>query len=179
MEEEKVMEAAPSVPKKSGGVGKKIIIIGLPFFIIQLVAVYFITVNILLPRLQINLSAKPAGEQQKAGEMKKEGDSKVELGKFIYSIDDIIINPAGTEGKKVLLLSIAFDLNTEKDKKEFEEKTILLKDVVNSIGGSKNLTQLNNIAYRDTLRSEIVKGINSVIHEVKVNRVYFSKFIIN
>jgi flagellar protein FliL len=180
MEEKKELEAAPSVPKKSGGAGKKILIIGLPLFIIQLVAVYFITANILLNRLQLN-NAAPAAVQagKEHSENGENKDSKVELGKFIYSIDDIILNPAGTEGKKFFMMSIAFDLSSEKDKKTFEEKQIMIKDAVISTASAKNLTQLNNIAYRDTLRSDIVKEISKIINDIKINRVYFSKFIIN
>jgi len=173
------MEAAPSVPKKSGGVGKKIIIIGLPLFIIQLVAVYFITVNILLTRIQANAANPPAAGQVKEEEgAKKEAEEKVELGKFIFTIEDILLNPAGTDGRKIFMLSIAFDLASEVDKKSCEEKKDILKDAVNSIAGSKTLVQLNNIAFRDTLRSEIVKEINKTIKDLKINRVYFSKYII-
>lgn len=176
---EKELEAAPSIPKKSGGAGKKILIIGLPLFIVQLIAVYFITANILLNRLQLNAAAPPAGQQGASVQNAENNNAKVELGKFIYSMDDIILNPAGTEGKKFFMMSIAFDLGSEKDKKTFEEKQIMVKDAVISTASSKNLTQLNNIAYRDTLRSDIVKEINKVINDVKINRVYFSKFIIN
>lgn len=179
MEENKELESAPSVPKKSGGVGKKILIIGLPLFIIQLVAVYFISINILIPRIQSNASGHTGADSTHSAEQKKEPETKAELGKFIYSIDDIILNPAGTEGKKIFLMSISFDLNSEADKKTFEEKQIIIKDAVISTTASKSLTQLNNIAYRDTLRSEIVKEINTLIGSVKINRVYFSKFIIN
>lgn len=176
---EKELEAAPSVPRKSNGTGKKILIIGLPLFIIQLIAVYFITANILLNRIQLNAAAPAAGEPNKeqAQNGQKDKDSKVELGKFIYSIDDIILNPAGTDGKKFFMMSVAFDLPTDKDKKTFEEKQIMIKDAVMSVTAAKSLMQLNNIAYRDTLRSDIVKEINKVIHDVKINRVYFSKFV--
>jgi flagellar protein FliL len=179
--EEKELEAAPSVPKKSSGTGKKILIIGLPLFIVQLVAVYFITANILLTRIQVNAASQPAGEANKeqAKNEEKDKDSKVELGKFIFSINDIILNPAGTEGKKFFMMDIAFDLPSDKDKKTFEEKQIMIKDAVMSIAAAKSLMQLNNIAYRDTLRSDIVKEINKLIHDVKINRVYFSKFVMN
>ena len=178
MDENKQVEAAPSVPQKSAGAGKKILIIGLPLFIVQLVAVYFITANILINRIQMNANAQTAGAQNKE-QAKKADEPKVELGKFIYSIDDIITNPADTDGKKVLLLSVAFDVSSDKDKKTLEEKQVLIKDAVSSTVAAKTIPQLNNIAFRDTLRSEIVKQIGKMITDVKINRVYFSKYIIN
>jgi flagellar protein FliL len=180
-EKEKELEAAPSVPKKSGGAVKKILILGLPIFIAQLVIVYFITANILITRIQVNNTVHKADSTAagKAKPVETKEEPKVEFGKFIYSIDDIILNPAGTDGKKIFLMSISFDLSSEKDKEVFKEKEILVKDAVISTTSAKNLTQLNNIAYRDTLRTEIVKEINTRIQNIKINRIYFSKFIIN
>jgi flagellar basal body-associated protein FliL len=76
-------------------------------------------------------------------------------------------------------MSISFDLSSEKDKEVFKEKEIVIKDAVISTTSAKNLFQLNNIAYRDTLKTEIVKEISTRIHDIKINRIYFSKFIIN
>jgi len=182
MDENKEMETAPSVPKQSSGAGKKLIIIGLPLFIVQIVAVYFIAINILLPRIQANAGGEAHNEavktESKEGEGKK-SESGVEFGKFIYSIEDIILNPAGTDGKKIFLMSVSFDLNSEKDKEVFKEKEVMIKDAVISTTAAKNLTQLTNVAYRDTLRNEIVNQISEIIKDVKINRVYFSKFMIN
>lgn len=179
-EKEKELEAAPSVPKKSSGAGKKILIIGLPVFIVQLVVVYFITANILITRIQVNGTVHKA-DSLAAGQVKpvEKQEPKVEFGKFIYSIEDIFLNPAGTDGKKIFLMSISFDLSSEKDKEVFKEKEILVKDAVITTTSAKNLAQLNNIAYRDTLKSEIAKEISTRISNIKINRIYFSKFIIN
>jgi flagellar basal body-associated protein FliL len=43
---------------------------------------------------------------------------------------------------------------------------------------SKELTQLGNTAYRDTLRTEIVKRLSQLMPKVKINTIYFSKYIL-
>ena len=55
-EEKSVAKLEDSVLETEGkkGFSLKILLIGLPIFVIQLIAVYFVTTNILLPRIQIN-----------------------------------------------------------------------------------------------------------------------------
>lgn len=172
---------------KKGGLNMKVLIIGLPVFIIQLVAVYFITANILLSKYQ-SAAHKKASTEEVSGEEKEEdakseeGSSeegegkKKESGKFLFSVDEVIINPMGTDGKRFLLASVGFDLKTEVEKKEIEEKVILVKDAINSVLSSKTILQLNDIGYKDTLKLEIKKKLKE--KSIKVNDVYFSKYII-
>jgi flagellar protein FliL len=173
---------------KKGGLNIKALLVGLPVFIIQLVAVYFITANILLNKYQaaankVNIKTEAASEGGKkeggeSEESSEEGSSKKESGKFLFSVDEVIINPSGTDGKRLLLASIGFDLNSDAQQKELKEKEILVKDIVISVLSSKNLTELNDVNYKDTLKIEIKAKMKEKMPKVKVNDVYFSKYII-
>ena len=164
----------------------KILIIGLPIFIVQLVAVYFITANILLPGS--HSSATKVGEKtEETTEATKEGQSgETEEGKtsengasgLIFSVDDMIVNPAQTNGKMLLLASIGLSVENEESKKVMEEKQVIVKDAIISVLSSKNVTQLSSSEYRDTLKTEILKNLAVQMPGSKVNNIYFSKFII-
>jgi flagellar protein FliL len=160
------------------GFNTKILLLGIPVFVVQLIAVYFITANILLVRLQANsTSAKNHPAEAKTAE-KKEIQKPAELGKFIYMVEDQIINPANTDGKRLLLSSLGFDVVSEQNLQELKAKDVLLKDVVVSVMSSKALEKLANIAYRDTLRLEITQRVNKLMPSVKINTIYFSKYIL-
>lgn len=181
MEETKnqnIVEKAEERIKESKGFNSKILLIGLPLFIIQLIAVYFITANILLPKIQLHTSSV-ATDSVETGETNGTDSVKhTELGKYVYVVEDLIINPAGTDGKRLLLSSIGFDLLTEQNQKELKEKEVLVKDAIISVLSSKDLTHLSDALYRDTLRLEISKRINQLMPQVKINNVYFSKYIL-
>jgi flagellar protein FliL len=174
------IQEIPEIPeKKSSSFNPKIILFGLPLFIAQLLAVYFITANILMSKIQSN--GKPDSlktESKGATNQQNEAKSNAEVGKFIYSIDDIIVNPAETDGKRLLLTSIGFDLQTEEEKKNMQAKEIIIKDIVITSLSSKSFEKLSNFAYRDSLKLEISKKLKATIPQVKLNNVYFSKFII-
>lgn len=172
----------------------KILIIGLPLYIVQLVLVYFITANILLSqnnhsenkserREEVKSEAlnsdnneeKKSEQSEKKEQVKSSGKS---VGEFLFTLDDVICNPAESNGKVLVLTSIGFDMNNAESKKIMEEKTVILKDVVISSIARKTVSELNNVAKRDSLKAQIVQNIESKIPNVKINDLYFSKFII-
>lgn len=166
---------------KKSMINPKVFLIGLPVFIIQLVVVYFVTANILLSKMPAGKETVPAAETASA---KTAAESKApELPGKIFSIEDQIVNPAGTNGQRLLLTSIGLDvaLGEEKEaelQKKFEEKKIIVQDIINTTLASKTVAQLNSITYRDSIKTEIMHSIKSHVSGLKINNIFFSKFII-
>lgn len=161
------------------GINMKIFIFGIPVFMIQLVAVYFITANILMKKMESRVAQNGkdstlVGQAANASQEK----NKVELGKYIFPVDDVIVNPAGTDGKRLLLTSIGIDLRSNKMMTELKSREALVKDVIISTLSSKDIAQLNNTDYRDTLKTEIADQLTKLIPDVGINTIYFSKYII-
>ncbi len=174
--------------KKNSAMKPKLLIVGLPLFIVQLVAVYFITANILIPKdhkpnSKEEVKTEQVSEEQKEKKKEKndkssETESNTSLGENIFNLDDIIVNPAETNGKTLVLASLGFDLATPEAKKTMEEKVIIVKDAVITLLSSKTVPQLSNTAYRDSLKAEMISDLSRKMPGVKINNIYFSKFII-
>lgn len=171
--------------KKTSAMKPKLFIIGLPLFIVQLVVVYFITANILIPKNHSESDKEEVKQEQQSEEKKsdEEKESRSEksvesIGENIFNLDDIIVNPAETNGKTLVLASLGFDLKTPEAKKTMEEKVIIVKDAVITLLSSKTVPQLSNTAYRDSLKSEIISDLSRKMPGVGINNIYFSKFII-
>jgi flagellar FliL protein len=155
--------------KPKGSLNLKIFYFGVPLFIVQLVAVYFITANFLLSSQNEILKKEEQKTEVTAG--------STELGKFVFLIDDIIVNPSDTDGKRLLLASIGLDLQSEVAKTELKEKEVIVKDVIITTLSSKTWAQLNESSYKDTLKNEISSKLQKLIPRVKINTVYLSKYI--
>jgi len=181
LDEEKKLDLPDEKVDSSSGKGFniKIILFGLPLFIIQLIGVYFITANVLIPKMQ-STSTEVAADSTltEASEEAKNEASQEEIGKFVYVIDDLIINPAGTDGKRFLLSSIGFDIKSEQNQQELKAKEILVKDAIITILSGKNVLQLGNSLYRDTLKTEISGKVRELLPAVSLNNIYFSKYIL-
>ncbi len=173
----------------------KILFIGLPLFLVQLVVVYFITANILLSQNHSSekdavqkeevksddSSAENKDEEKNDKILEKKDDKKSSeksVGNFLFTLEDVICNPAESNGKVLVLTSIGFDMNDEKSKKIMEEKNVILKDIIISNIARKTVSELNNVSKRDSLKIQIIQNIESKIPSVKINDLYFSKFII-
>ena len=176
-EEKKQPEEIIKTVKESTGSSfkPKVLIIGLPIFIVQLAAVYFITANILLSNGATNSNHN---SEETTSEETTDTTAIISTANVIYNLDDMIINPAQSNGKMLLLASLGFSVESETAKKILEEKQVVIKDAVISVLTGKNVEQLNNIAYRDTIKSEIIGSLNSQIPEAGISNIYFSKFII-
>lgn len=177
-EKQENTEVIPEVAKKPG-INPKIFIIGLPLFVVQLVVVYFVTANILLNKIPANSSAKKdtvavSKQKVKTPEMPK---VKENFGKYIYSLDDVIVNPAGTTGQRLILASVNIDVAQEEQLKFLKEREPIIKDLIISTMSSKTLSQLGQVGFKDSLKVELTKNLSTKFNNIMFNDIYFSKYI--
>jgi len=168
--------AAPKEPAK--GLNSKVFIIGLPVFIVQLIVVYFVIGYSTTDKAPVLPSASTTKTTAASVKKNVEKVDESENANFIYSIEDIVVNPAETDGKRLLLLSLGITVKSEDEKTEIKNKEILVKDAIISTISSKNLFQLNSAGYKDSLKIELTQRIRRIFPRVHLNQVYFSKFIL-
>jgi len=177
--EEVVKDDLAPLPQEQGkGLNSKIFIIGIPVFIVQLVVVYFVIGYTMTAKVPVPASTDSTKTKQAAVKKDVEKYDESANANFIFTIDDIVVNPAETDGKRLLLLSLGLAVKSEEDKTEIKNKEILVKDAIISTISSKNLTQLNSVGYKDSLKTELTQHIKRLFPKVHINQVYFSKYIL-
>ena len=160
---------AQPAPAPQGMTPMKLVIIGVPLFLVQLAAVYFLVAKFVAPA-----AAAPAGgEPAKAAEQKDAAEAK-----SIYVVKDVIVNPAGTNGTRFLLTTVGFEINGVEREKEVEKMEVQVRDVLNTILTSKGLEDLSGNEQREALRKEILQKVGAMLPAGTLTNVYFSKFII-
>lgn len=177
MADEEVKEEKPEKEKK--GFNFKVILIGLPLFIIQLVLVYFITVTFLVKTAPDAHSSEDGELVEEHGEEDGEGEDGEKVPQQIFSIEDLIINPAGTSGQRLLLLSVGFGVKDEEKLTLLQENEVVIKDLVITTVAQKSLGTLSKIELKDSLKVELALKINEAYPKAKIKNVYFSKYLIN
>ena len=96
----------------------------------------------------------------------------------VFVVKDIIVNPAGTNGTRFLLMTIGFEVSSPETQKELETKEIQVRDALTTILCTKSLEELASTERREELRTQIADRIAGVIKRGSLTSVYFSKFII-
>lgn len=97
----------------------------------------------------------------------------------IYQMDDIIVNPKGTESR-FLVVNFAFEYRTS-DRRlpdELNNKKPIIVDQMNQYLASKFIEELSDITYRDQIREDIRTIVNYLLVEGQITRVLITQFII-
>lgn len=172
----------PQVKPKKGGISAKIFLLGIPVFVIQLVAVYFIVAYLL--QQKYGYPADPTTvdphTEQVAEEHSEDGEGDAlsdttSLGSWVYNVDDLMLNPAG--GQVIMLISVGFDVKSELMKTSMQEKEVLVRDQIITTLSRKTLDELS-ITNRDSLKVELAQNVEELFTDVHINTIYFSKYII-
>ena len=175
-------EQQPAKPnetvEKNGLPMKKLLLFGIPVFVVQLVVVYFVITRVLGPDTAAASGREAARSTQgHAAESPGHGDGEPNEAS-IYVVKDIIVNPAGTNGTRFLLTTIGIEVTTPEAHKELEAKDVQVRDIINTILTGKDLVTLSMVDQRESVRQEIAQKIGALLHGGGLTNVYFSKFII-
>jgi flagellar FliL protein len=165
-------ENAPQ-PAPSGMPIKKMLLIGIPLFLVQLVLVYVVIVKFVAAP---PASATPSGGGEHGEPSAAHGEA--DAGQKIMMVKDLIVNPAGTNGTRFLLTTIGIEVSTGDALKELEAKDLQVRDVLNTILTSKELDDLVDVSRREELRGEIARLVSPLLSSGSLKHVYFSKFIV-
>jgi flagellar protein FliL len=168
-------ESVPTKSASSSGISmKKILLVGIPVFLLQAAGIYFLAVKFLAPSPAANAQIAQGGEAEKE-ETVETALSKEE---HVFVVKDLIVNPAGTNGTRFLLTTVGLGVSSQAMLDELTKKEVRVRDVLNSILTGKSLDELVDVKRREDLRAEIAEQISKVLSSGKLRDVYFSKFII-
>ncbi len=156
---------------KSGGLNPKVLLIGIPLYIVQLIAVYFVTVNFFIDAKNPEDGTELVNEDELAF-----ADSVV-TGKFIFQTGDIIVNPADG-GVRLMLINLGFDVPKEEMLTELQEKKPIVNDAIINLIGQKRLHELMNVKMKPKLKEEIKKMMKEKFPDIKITEIYYNKYII-
>ncbi len=158
--------------KKSGS-PKKVIMIWVPLFLLQLVLSYVIVVKI--------FKKKAIQQEAAAAQMttkKKKGASVSKTPGEIYLVEDVIANPKNTEGRHFVNVSVGLEEGKKNIGDELKNRDPQIRDILIDIFVSKTIQQMDDVSDKDSLKSEISRRLNELLGEGSIRHVYFSNFII-
>ena len=192
-----VGEAKEEEPKKKGGMGKMIMMGG--------IGVGALLIGVVLTMFLMKPSAsEPAAEESHVeeaqheepssshGEASKEEESGDHGSKpkkrtshgastgegMVYSVRDIIINPAGTGGTRFLSVSFGFELGTAELAEEFDAKEAIVRDALITILSSKTVAQLTDVKQKEIARYQIKKRLEQLLETDQIEGVYYTDFVL-
>lgn len=107
-----------------------------------------------------------------------DGDASEPARARLVELDDLVLNPAGTDGARFLVLALAMDMRDEEGVRAAREHDPAVRDVILTLLSAKTVAELSDITARPALREELRDGLNGVLGEGSVLRIYLPRFVI-
>lgn len=126
-------------------------------------------------------SAPPAtADSAQAGEDEHEEEAKADSSAptVVYMVENLVLNPAGTNGSRFLLLTVGLAVPDEAASQALQARDPELRDVVIRHLGSKSVETLADITRRDSIKVELKAALVERFGKKSVRDVYFPQFVI-
>jgi len=95
----------------------------------------------------------------------------------IYQVQDIIVNPAASEGRRFLNVTVGFEYYDSATAAELEARDVQVRDMLISLFSSRTVEELDDLSEKEDLKREILRKVNVILKRGKVVRVYFVNFV--
>ena len=126
------------------------------------------------PILAKNKAAAPAKVEAKA----ESKDGEKGAGGAVWPIENLVLNPAGSNGSRFLMVNATFELKDEAAKEAAKDKEAEARDIILALLGKKTLDELSDIGQREQIKKEVLAAVAPIFPKGIVTKVFFPQFVI-
>lgn len=124
------------------------------------------------------LGAKPAPAAEAIdAKAEKAGPKPVEAGKIVR-LDNMIVNPAGSQGTRFLMVSVAYEVSTAEAEKLLHDREVQLRDEVMAVLAQQPLDSLVQATSRDRVKEKLSAIVRPMLPAGAPLQVYLPQFVI-
>lgn len=163
-------EAAPAAGKKTG------LLIGLTLggALLGAALAAFVVAPRIIARQAPPAVADTAGAKEEGVMEGRKGGEPTKL----VELENIIVNPAGSQGNRFLMTSVAFAVSDEKLQKSLDDSKVELRDRVTGVLEAMTMAQLTSPGARDTIKSRIAGVVGEMVGPKASVTVFLPQFVI-
>ncbi len=94
-----------------------------------------------------------------------------------YEMEELIVNPAGTNGQRFLVVGISLELSNNKHLGLVRQHEHGIRHNMNEALSSRTVSQLAQFEEREKLRYELAGIVNNAIGERSVRNLYYTRYV--
>ncbi len=95
----------------------------------------------------------------------------------VYTMDELIVNPAGSQGQRYLVVQATIELSESNHIDLVNQHSQRIKHYMNASLSSRTVDQLLDFNERERLRVELKNIVNREIGEYSVRNLYYTKYV--
>ncbi len=119
------------------------------------------------PMVSQRLNARPAHAETAEPETKP-----------TFTIENLVLNPAGTEGTRFLMVTVVAELDSKSVADELASQTVAARDDLSELLASKTVEELSQVNDRGQLKEQLRAHLQALVKDGHVLRVYLPTFVI-
>lgn len=164
--------AEPAPPKGGGGI--KLLLVMVASLVAGTAAGAFALGPMLGPK---HGSAADAGGGS-GGHGKSSGGHGEEAAPAFHTLDNLVVNPAGSQGTRFLVMSLAIRVSEKGSTEELLARDPEIRDALLSLLSARTVDELANPGARDSLKQSLKTAIESVVGAGKIATILFPQFVL-
>jgi flagellar basal body-associated protein FliL len=97
---------------------------------------------------------------------------------LFHSIENLVVNPAGTNGTRFLLVSASIEVPNEVAAQQVRDHELEVRDRMVTLLSSKTIAELTDATSRDSLKVELRRSIGALFAPGVVRNIYFPQYVL-
>jgi flagellar basal body-associated protein FliL len=146
------------------------------------VGAIFLVTDVIAPRLKrLGESTPAAAEVTKTEAVHEPGE--------VIEVKDLIVNPAGSAGRRYLKVAAVIEVASEKGKKKKEKapaaegaggglQEAQIRDLLIRELSARTLDELTDPVTKEEMRQGILEGLSGILGEGRVTALYFTEYVV-
>lgn len=95
----------------------------------------------------------------------------------IYSLEELIVNPAQSNGQRFLVVELSLELYNLEHSELIEKNKDKIRHKMLEVLSSRTVSELTQFAEREKLRKELAQVTNEAIGERSVRNLYYTRYV--
>jgi flagellar basal body-associated protein FliL len=120
----------------------------------------------------------PILAKRKAATHAEPKHAEVKVASKTHAIENIVLNPAGSNGQRFLMVTATFELKDGAADELMKEREAEIRDRILALLGKKTVEDLTDPALRDSIKQQMLDVVTPLFPKGSVLKVFFPQFVI-
>jgi flagellar FliL protein len=98
--------------------------------------------------------------------------------KTLHILENLVVNPAGSEGTRYLLVSVAIEPTDQGMIEDLAAMEVAFRHTLLTTFGAKTVAELSDISMRQQIVEELQDSLESLMGEGIIHRIYLPQYVI-
>ena len=95
-----------------------------------------------------------------------------------YSIENLVVNPAGTQGTRFLIVSMTILPDNAETLARLTAKDAEIRDTLLQVLAGKTIQDLSDLTQRERVKEEMRAAAETVVRPGKIRRIFLPQFVL-